>query len=145
MGRPVDELRRRRVVAALAEADRDVVACALPANVLMLTGYRPVVGDALALASREGRLAMIAPEDEVDLARAGWADDVRTFRPGSLDALRRSTSTAIAACATATSWPSRATAWSSPRRSRTPSNRCSCARGSTDRPAIRSRGEGYRP
>ena len=88
MDRPVDELRRRRVVEALVEAGLDAVVCALPANVLLLTGYWPVVGDALALATREGRFALLAPEDEEDLAREGWADDVRTFRPGSLDAIR---------------------------------------------------------
>ena len=36
-----------------------------------------------------GRIAVIAPEDERDLAEAGWADDIRTFRPASLDAIRR--------------------------------------------------------
>lgn len=89
MSRSPEGLRRRRIVDALVEADLDAVVCALPANVLLLTGYWPVVGDALALATREGRIAVIAPEDERVLAEAGWADDLRTFRPDSLDAIRR--------------------------------------------------------
>jgi Xaa-Pro dipeptidase len=88
MGRTPDELRRRRIADGLAEAGLDAVVCALPANVLLLTGYWPVVGDALALATRQGRIALLAPEDERTLAEAGWADDLRTFKPGSLDALR---------------------------------------------------------
>ena len=61
----------------------------LPENVLLLSGYWPVVGPALALATREGRIAVIVPEDERDLAEAGWAVNIRTFRPSSLDAIRR--------------------------------------------------------
>ena len=70
-------------------AGLDAVVCALPENVLLLSGYWPVVGDALVVATREGRIAVIAPEDERELAEAGWADDIRTFRPASLDAIRR--------------------------------------------------------
>ena len=84
-----DEERVRRIRFALGGAGLDAVVCALPENVLLLSGYWPVVGDALALATREGRIAVIAPEDERDLAEAGWADDIRTFRPASLDAIRR--------------------------------------------------------
>lgn len=84
-----DEERVRRIRSALDRAGLHAVVCALPENVLLLSGYWPVVGDALALATREGRIAVIAPEDERDLAEAGWADDIRTFRPASLDAIRR--------------------------------------------------------
>jgi len=84
-----DEERVRRIQSALNGAGLHAVVCTLPENVLLLSGYWPVVGDALALATREGRIAVIAPEDERDLAEAGWADDIRTFRPASLDAIRR--------------------------------------------------------
>jgi len=72
MARIPDEVRRRRIADGLAEAGLDALVCALPANVLLLTGYWPVVGDALALATREGRIALLAPEDERTLAEAGW-------------------------------------------------------------------------
>src|SRR5271166_809367 len=85
--RDVDRLRRIRD--ALDGAGLEAVICSLPENVLLLSGYWPVVGDALAIATREGRVAVIAPEDERELAEAGWADDIRTFRPASLDAIRR--------------------------------------------------------
>jgi Xaa-Pro dipeptidase len=89
MKRLPDFERRRRVVDAMVEAGLDAVICALPANVLLLSGYWPVVGDALVLATREGQVALIAPEDEQELAQEGWADDLLTFQPGSRDAIRR--------------------------------------------------------
>ena len=82
-----DEERVWRIRAALENSGLDAVVCTLPENVLLLSGYWPVVGKALALATRQGRIAVIAPEDEQDLAEAGWADDIRTFRLVSLDAI----------------------------------------------------------
>lgn len=80
-----DDERVDQVRAALHERGLDAVLCASPENVLMLSGYWPVVGNALALATREGRVAVVAPEDEKELAEAGWADELRLFRPASLD------------------------------------------------------------
>jgi Xaa-Pro aminopeptidase len=56
-------------------------------QVLLLSGYWPVVGTALAVATCEGKIVILAPEDEKELAEEGWADTVDTFRPGSLDVL----------------------------------------------------------
>jgi hypothetical protein len=47
-----DEERVRRIQSALNGAGLHAVVCALPENVLLLSGYWPVVGDALALATR---------------------------------------------------------------------------------------------
>ncbi len=64
----------------------DAVVCALPADVLMLSGYCPVVGNSIAIATPESTI-LIVPDDEAELAEAGWADDVRTFESGSLHKL----------------------------------------------------------
>jgi Xaa-Pro aminopeptidase len=77
-----DAERMERVVAALRDGGYDALICALPANVLLLTGYWPVIGSAIAIATREGRVAILAPADEHELAQAGWADDVHTCQPG---------------------------------------------------------------
>lgn len=74
-----------RIRNALRESQWDLVVCALPMNVLLLSGYWPVIGTGLAIASVEGRITLLVPEDEEDLARRGWADEIRTFKPGSLD------------------------------------------------------------
>ncbi|HET7620551.1 MAG TPA: Xaa-Pro peptidase family protein [Gemmatimonadaceae bacterium] len=85
MERDVDRL--ERVVAALQDGGFDALVCALPANVLLLSGYWPVIGSAIAVVTREGRVALLAPADERDLAESGWADDLRTFQPGGLTEL----------------------------------------------------------
>ncbi len=85
MNRQPDDLRLRRIREGLARAGLDGLVCALPENVLLLSGYWPVVGNALALVNQDGRVAVVAPEDETELANGGWADDLQTFRPVSLD------------------------------------------------------------
>jgi hypothetical protein len=50
-------------------------------------GYWPAVGPSIAVARRDGRVAVQAPEDEEELAREGWADEVRTYSPDSLSRL----------------------------------------------------------
>lgn len=79
--------RKARIAQALREANLAAVACALPAQVLLLSGYWPVLGTALAIATHEGQVFLLAPEDERELAHRGWADTVETFHPGSLETL----------------------------------------------------------
>lgn len=76
-----------RIRAALEAANLDALICTLPENVLMLTGYWPVVGTTVAVATAKGNIAVLAPEDEHELAASGWANEVRTYAPGSLTAL----------------------------------------------------------
>jgi Xaa-Pro aminopeptidase len=76
-----------RVRAALELNELAGVVCTLPSNVLMLTGYRPVVGMSAAVASRDGGLLLIVPEDEAELALLSWTDEVRTYQPEPLDRL----------------------------------------------------------
>ena len=79
--------RIERIVAGLREDQLDALICTLPTNVLLLSGYWPVVGTAVAIVTREGRVHVLAPEDEEDLAASGWATDVHPFQPGSLTRL----------------------------------------------------------
>jgi Xaa-Pro aminopeptidase len=57
-----------RIEDALQDARLDALVCTLPANVLLLSGYWPVVGSAVAVATRDGPIAVLAPEDEQELA-----------------------------------------------------------------------------
>ena len=83
-----------RIQEALSSTDLDAVLCTLPSYVLMLTGYWPVIGTAMAVATKEGQVAILAPEDEVEFAEHSWAHHVRAFSPGSL---KQITTPAIAA------------------------------------------------
>jgi Xaa-Pro aminopeptidase len=83
-----DEERVARIVAALERRGLDAVVCSLPSNVLLLTGYWPVVGTAIAVASRAGLLGVAAPRDERDLTERGWADEIRFFESGSVEEIQ---------------------------------------------------------
>jgi Xaa-Pro aminopeptidase len=80
-------VRIARIQDALRMAELDAVVCTLPTNVLMLSGYWPVVGSTLAVATRDGKIVVLAPVDERELAEAGWATRVETFQTGSLTQL----------------------------------------------------------
>lgn len=82
-----DRERIERNSKALAAEGLEAIACALPADVLLLSGYWPVIGNAIALTTRDGATGIAAPEDEQNLAADSWADAVRTFPGGSLDHL----------------------------------------------------------
>jgi Xaa-Pro aminopeptidase len=81
-----DQERINRIADTLSELNLDALVCTLPENVLMLTGYWPVVGTSVAVAARSGGIWVLAPEDERGLASSGWAE-VHTYSPGSLDTL----------------------------------------------------------
>ncbi|HWE00496.1 MAG TPA: M24 family metallopeptidase, partial [Bryobacteraceae bacterium] len=66
----------------------DAVVCGLPCNVLMLTGYWPVVGNSLAILTSDGDLQLVTPADEEELARRAGVTRITTFEAGSLSDLR---------------------------------------------------------
>jgi Xaa-Pro aminopeptidase len=80
---------------ALIRAGLDGVVCGLPQHVLMLSGYFPVVGSSLAIATRTGKVGLIIPKDEKRLSDCGWADHVETFEPGTLKKLASAVSEAM--------------------------------------------------
>ena len=84
---PRDPERLDRLQTAMKEAGLDAIACSLPENVLLMTGYFPVVGTSMALITRDCRVTLLAPEDEMGLADRDGADQVVGFQPGSLDKL----------------------------------------------------------
>ncbi len=81
-----DPERRARVQQALKEYRIDALVCALPANVVMLAGYWPVIGSSVAIATSDGELRLLVPKDEHELAE-GHADGVTMFQPHTLEHL----------------------------------------------------------
>lgn len=82
-----DPERVSRIVAALRELHLDALVCALPMNVLMLSGYWPVVGTAIAVCTRDGEVWIAAPEAEAEFAAAAKPSRLELFAPGSLKEL----------------------------------------------------------
>jgi len=74
-----DNERWARVVASLAENNLSALVCRLPENVVMLSGYWPVLGRSVVVLPTEGEPALIAPASEVSAVERGWIPDVRTF------------------------------------------------------------------
>lgn len=68
-----------RVRASLAHAGLDVVVCRLPENVVMLSGYWPVMGRSVVVFPADAEPVLLAPTSEVHAVDRGWIPDVRTF------------------------------------------------------------------
>src|SRR5690242_4131475 len=81
---PKDLTRINRIREALERSNIDALVCALPSNVLLISGYWPVIGTSVAVIDRSGFVHVLAPDDEAELARGSWADVVETFSMGSL-------------------------------------------------------------
>jgi Xaa-Pro aminopeptidase len=86
--KPRDVERIKSIVDALEQKQIDVLVCALPSNVLLLSGYWPVLGTTIAVVTRNGFVQVLAPDDEEIFAQIGWADVIETFSVGSLKELK---------------------------------------------------------
>jgi Xaa-Pro aminopeptidase len=84
-GRDVERIAVLR--AELESQKLDGLICALPSNVLLLAGYWPVVGTAIALIGPNDTIVVVAPRDEYEFAEAGWADEIIALEKGNLDTL----------------------------------------------------------
>ena len=71
------------LLAALEESNLDAILCTSPPNVLMTSGYWPVIGNSISVFTKENVLALLVPEDEFHLA-ANHGDVVRAFAAASL-------------------------------------------------------------
>src|SRR5689334_13562294 len=80
-----DVERIARLTDALERSNLDALVCTLPTNVLLASGYWPVVGTSIAVVTRRGIVHVLAPDDEAELAQQSGADVVETFALGSLD------------------------------------------------------------
>ncbi|MGH9683915.1 MAG: M24 family metallopeptidase [Candidatus Acidiferrales bacterium] len=80
----MDPERTSRIQEALHSVGWTAVICALPSNVLLLTGYWPIVGNSIAICVREGPTVLLVPEDEGEMAKNSFGGSIETFRPGSL-------------------------------------------------------------
>lgn len=72
---------------ALEASSFDAVVCLAPTNVLLLSGYWPVMGNSIAVFTRQGECAVLLPEDEMELAQASSSAGLEPYRPGSLETI----------------------------------------------------------
>jgi Xaa-Pro aminopeptidase len=82
-----DPLRNELIRNALQASPLHALVVFSPVDVLLLTGYWPIMGASAAVFEREGRVTVLLPEDELDLAQATTAADLVPYRPSTLHTL----------------------------------------------------------
>jgi Xaa-Pro aminopeptidase len=83
----VDPERHQRIRIALSSSHLDLVVCSSPTEVLLLTGYWPVIGASIAVFSAAGDVFAIVPEDEAALAASTSSANIIPYRPATLERL----------------------------------------------------------
>ncbi len=79
--------RTRRVTEVLKELHLDAVICSSASEVLLLTGYWPVMGASVAILTAEGDAQVVLPEDEIELARQTSGASLIPYKPSGLTTL----------------------------------------------------------
>ena len=93
-----DVERWERVQSRLAEKKISALVCRLTENVVMLSGYWPILGRSVVIFPAEGKPVLLAPVSETGEAERGWISDVRTFRLYRIgDMIRRQASQSCSA------------------------------------------------
>jgi Xaa-Pro aminopeptidase len=82
-----DPERLDRIKQALSSSKLDALVCSLPMNVLMISGYWPVIGNSVAIATRDSACTLVVPADEKEIAKTSGCEDIHTFVPASLNYL----------------------------------------------------------
>jgi Xaa-Pro aminopeptidase len=83
----IDCERKKRIIDALRDSRLDAVACGSPSEVLLLTGYWPVMGASVAVFRAEGDVHVVLPEDEIELAEKTSATTLVPYKPAGLTKL----------------------------------------------------------
>jgi Xaa-Pro dipeptidase len=79
-----DPQRHKSILSTIESSEFRALASFSPAEVLLLTGYWPVMGTSVAIFTRAGDVFGIVPEDELDLARATSDAEFIAYNPSSL-------------------------------------------------------------
>lgn len=83
----IDSERHARTVAALAGSGLDALICASATEVLLLTGYWPVMGASVAIFTADGEVRVIVPEDEAELVQKTSLAQCIPYKPAGLHTL----------------------------------------------------------
>jgi Xaa-Pro aminopeptidase len=83
----VDDQRHASIMAALRSSSCHALVSSSASSVLLLTGYWPVMGISVAVFPSDGEVAILLPEDEVELASATTSARLVPFHPQTLEHL----------------------------------------------------------
>ena len=82
-----DAERQALIVRSLSDAKLDALVCTSGTEVLLLTGYWPIMANSVAVHTAGGEVAVLVPEDEEELARKTSSARVLPYKPAGLDSL----------------------------------------------------------
>jgi Xaa-Pro aminopeptidase len=82
-----DADRRESIQAALGKSPMDALICCTPTSVLLLTGYWPVMGNSVAVFTKDGEVSVVLPEDEAELAEKTSTAKIVAYKPAKLEEL----------------------------------------------------------
>ncbi len=80
-----DRERRHALLTEIGSENLAALVCFAPEDVLLVSGYWPVMGSSVAVLTREGTLHVILPEDELELAQATAQADFVPYKPVTLE------------------------------------------------------------
>jgi Xaa-Pro aminopeptidase len=80
----IDTERQKRVITTLRERHLDAVICGSATEVLLLSGYWPVMGASIAIFTAQGELLVVLPEDEIELAGKSSQATLTPYKPADL-------------------------------------------------------------
>ncbi len=83
----IDAERHARTVADLLASPHDALLCSAATEVLLLSGYWPVMSASVALFSSDGDVKVVLPEDEVELAKCTSSAELIPYKPAGLRSL----------------------------------------------------------
>ncbi len=83
----VDQERHARIVGSLARSPFDALVCGSATEVLLLTGYWPVMSASVVVFTSDGEVKILVPDDEVELAAKTTGAEIIPYKPAGLDVL----------------------------------------------------------
>jgi Xaa-Pro aminopeptidase len=84
----IDAERHARTMADLVASPHDALLCSSATEVLLLTGYWPIMSASVALFGADGAVKVVIPEDEVDLAKQTTSAELIPYKPAGLHTLQ---------------------------------------------------------
>lgn len=79
----MDTARHQRIAEVMRREECDGVICRMPQNVVMLTGYQPILGNSFCIvslnASDDLEMRLVVPADEADLVPSTGVQEIKTY------------------------------------------------------------------
>ncbi len=83
----IDTERYMRTMSLLSDSGYDALVCSSATEVLLLSGYWPVMAQSVAVFTSEGAVKVVVPEDEAELVEKTSAAEIIPYQPATIHTL----------------------------------------------------------